>query len=127
MKRRDFVVASVVAFGAVKAMAAKTKDKIGNIGKSEISQILTNHSEVIYLKRGSVVQLPTDPCAIESILQFDLSQYRFGKAPVILLNGHRIDGIDKEKVNVTKDLYLKKTIKFYLQYTGPDVGWIILS
>jgi len=127
MKRRDFVVASVVALGAVKAMAAKTKEKIGNIGKSDVSEILSNHSDVIYLKRGSVVQLPTEATPIESLLQFDLSQYRFGKAPVILLNGHKIDGIEKEKVNVAKDLYLKKTIKFYLQYTGPDIGWIVLG
>lgn len=127
MKRRNFVVASVFAFGAIKAMASKTKDKIGNIGKTDISQILSNQTDVIFLKRGSVVQLPNDPTPVESILQFDISNYRFGKAPVILLNGHRIDGVIKEKVNVAKDLHLKKTIKFYLQYTGPDVGWIVLS
>lgn len=127
MKRRDFVVASVVAFGAIKAVASKTKDKLGNIGKTDVSEILSNHADVVYLKRGSVVQLPVDPTPIQSLIQFDLSNYRFGKAPVILLNGHKIDGTDKDKVNVAKDLYLKKTVTFYLQYTGPDIGWIILS
>lgn len=125
MKRRDFVVASVVAFGTVKAMASKAKEKI--VGKATITPISANHSEMIYLKRGEIFQLPAEPAPIETLLQFNLSHYRFGTAPVLLLNGQRIDGRDLEKVNVVKDLYLKKVVQFNLQYTGPDVGWIVLS
>lgn len=127
MKRRNFIVGSMITFGTIKTIASKAKGHLDQYMKNDIFQITDDHSGVIYLTRGSIVKLPENPTPVQSILHFDLIHYRIGKAPVILPNGHKVDAHLKEKINVTKELLVQKGKKFYLQYTGPDVGWIILS
>lgn len=127
MKRRGFVVSAIIALGALKAVASKAKKSPDENFKNSIFEIFADHKDVIYLKRNSVVKLPENPLPIESLLHFNLVNYRFGKSPVIQLNGHKINGTGKVQVNVVKDLHLKKAVDFYLQYTGHDIGWIVLS
>lgn len=125
MKRRNFVVAGIVLLGTFKAMAAKTKQSIG-LGSSPVLDILDKNGEIVYLKRGSVAKLPDNPTPMQTVIHFNVTKYRFGKSPVILANGQNVNGEKKEEIIVTKDVYLNKRPDFYLQYTGPDVGWVIL-
>jgi hypothetical protein len=128
MKRRNFVaVMYLAAVASTKAFAAKTKELSKGEAKKSIHELGDGHRDVIYLTRGSVVQLPKNPTPVESLLIFDIVKYRFGKSPIILPNGHKISSEKKDQITVSKEVRLNKTTIFYLQYTGPDIGWVVLS
>jgi hypothetical protein len=124
MKRRNFVITAVLAAGTIKALYDGAKKSFGSKNNLSIFEI-GDSKEIIYLKRGSIVKLPENPQPIQSLLYFSLVNYRFGKSPVILSNGHKIEGLSKEHMVVTKEPALKKTHMFLMQYTGEDVGWIL--
>lgn len=127
MKRRIFIATGVALLATVKAFASKTKQSMGIDNRSNVFEILNDNKEIVYLKRGSIVKLPETPTSVETIIHFSVTKYRFGKSPVILSNKRKINGHVKEQIVVTKDVHLNKTCDFFLQYTGADVGWVILS
>ena len=131
MKRRNFVVAltaaSTVIMSTIKAISS-SKKKVPEVGsKNSILEIKEGNKNIIYLKRGSIVKLPETPTPIQCIFHFSVAKYRFGKSPIILSNGQKIKGFPKEQIHVSKEISISKNPNFYLQYTGADIGWVILS
>lgn len=109
----------------MKTLAAKTKTQIG-LGQTKLDLDNVLGEKTIYLKRNEVVTLPLRPEPIETVIHFSTKKYRFGKSPVIEIKEQRVAGDLKEKLVVARDIDLGKKTDFYMQYTGPDIGWIIL-
>lgn len=131
MERRNFLAAMTVLFSVLssplKAITPSLKQnaKDSDDKASGIIELGNDCKEVIHLKRGSVVLLPKNPSSLECFLHFSVIKYRFGKAPVILSNGEKIGGKIKDQFILNKDIKLNKNTKFYLQYLGKDIGWIV--
>lgn len=127
MKRRNFVIGAALVVGTIKALYEGARKGFDSKKDSSIFNVPDNASEIIYLKRGAVIKLPDNPEPIESLIHFNLTHYRFGKSPIILSNGHKIEGLNNEKIVVAKEPRFKKNHTFAMQYTGQDVGWILLA
>lgn len=127
MERRNFVVGAMAFYAAIKSVFAKSAPG-SKKGAKNIFVIDQNimQQKTIFLTSSMVVELPKNPESIESIYEFSLARYRFGKSPQILTNGEKFIGLDMDTINVKKDLKLTSNPVFYLQYTGKDLGWIFL-
>lgn len=125
MRRRYFLVASIIATGA--AFTNLTKKINSKISNTDNSVTIEDTGETIFLKRNQVINLPEKPESIDTIIHFNISTYRFGKSPILKPSGKKINGQDYLEFNVKKNIKNIKSYDFYLQYTGEDIGWIVLT
>lgn len=128
MKRRNFIVSLIALWAGTKSAIGKKYDAQFN-KKAEIINIsdhITQDNQIIYLTSSMIIELPKSPETISTLFQFSISKYRFGKSPIIYTNGEKFNGIETNYINVKKDIILKKSPYFILQYTGSDIGWIYL-
>lgn len=130
MERRNFVVGFMAFVGSIKAIFGKSDAQLIAPSKSAIlklSEIALEKDKTIHLTSSMVIELPKNPETIETIYQFSVAKSRFGKSPIILTNGEKLNGVELDSINVKKDIKLHHSPLFYLQYTGKDIGWIYLS
>lgn len=123
IKRRNFVVASIISAGFLKTVFNfKKKQELKN---EDNENFISDGENYIYLKRNQTYYLPEEPKAISSLFNFDVSKYRYGKSPEIKMNGQKFNGQNIDTIILTKNIDLQGKTKFILQYTGESIGWVL--